>query len=82
MPTRKTTLLSPKKARKYSDLLRLNRTDADTDRSWFHLSHTGEVLIVNQRNGQTSTGNVRLARSEFERFMRFYERGQKLRSRE
>ena len=70
-------ILSPKSARRYADLLRLQATAYDTPRSWMHLSHTGEILFVNQRNGQPSTGQVRLTRSEFERFIRFYTRGQR-----
>jgi hypothetical protein len=71
--------LSPKSARKYSDLLKLARTICDTKSSWLHLCHDGTVVIFNQKSGELATGGVKLDRGEFERFVRFYERGQRVR---
>lgn len=74
---RKPRRLSPKNARSYSDLLRLARTACDTKKSWFLLCHNGIAIHV-QESGKPSTGQVFLSRCDFEAFVRFYERAQKV----
>lgn len=73
----KARALSPKSATNYRKLLRLQRTITSSPRSWFHLGHAGVIHLVNQRVGNTSTGSVKLTRSEFEKFVAFYEKAQK-----
>jgi hypothetical protein len=73
--------LTPKKARKYEDILRLAKTCADSKFSWLHLRHDGRISIVNQRSGEAPTGQVSLTRREFEQFQDFYNRAQKVSSR-
>jgi len=69
--------LAPKDARTFKQRCSLVAEVCDTARSYFMLTHEG-LVISNHRSGQQSTGTVRLTRGEFERFIRFYETGQKL----
>ena len=57
---------------------KVNRTISTAKSSWFHLGHDGAIHVVNQRFGQTSTGQVRLTRAEFEQFARFYKKAEAL----
>ena len=70
-----------KKARrlkKHGAILAMKRdTFHSSPRSWFHFGHDGKIHVVNQRSGESATGQVSLTRAEFERFVRFYERGVK-----
>jgi hypothetical protein len=72
------TKLAPKNARTLAQRCSLISECCDTARSYFLLTHAG-LVISNHRRGQQSTGTVTLTRGEFERFIKFYETGQKLR---
>ena len=77
-PARKPRILKPKDARTFKQRCQLKAECCHTPRSYFMLSHAG-LVISNHRSGQSSTGTVTLTRAEFEKFIKFYETGQKLR---
>ena len=70
--------LSPRNARKESELMKLARTCKNLKKSWFLLCRNG-IAIHCQKDGEVSTGGVFLSRGEFESFVRFYEKGQQVR---
>jgi hypothetical protein len=72
-------VLSPRNATSYKKILQLGRTVVSTRKSWLHLGHDGKVFIVNQSKGEQSMGSVTLSRADFERFVKFYEKAQKVR---
>jgi len=70
--------LASKDARTTDKMLRLQRDNVRTVNSWL-LVEEDEVTIANQRDGEASSGRVTLSRREFERFIAFYLKPQKLR---
>lgn len=71
--------LSPKAAKSYSDILRLQLTVCAGRTSMLHLGHAGEIWIWNKRAAKNGgDGTVRITRKEFEKFQKFYTTGQDL----
>jgi hypothetical protein len=66
--------LTPKTANTFNKICKLKRDNVSTKKSWLLLNHDG-LTITNQKNGESHTGQVKLTRSEFERFIKFYETG-------
>jgi hypothetical protein len=67
--------LTPKTANTFNRVCKLKRDNVSTRNSWLSVDGT-HVSIYNQKNGESSTGNARLSKKEFERFIRFYETGE------
>jgi hypothetical protein len=65
---------TPKKANTFKQICKLKRDNVSTRKSWM-LLHEGGVTITNQVTGKESTGEVKLTKKEFERFIKFYETG-------
>jgi hypothetical protein len=66
--------LTPKTANTFNKVFKLERDNVSTRNSWISVS-PNRISIYNQKNGQSSTGNVSLTKKEFERFIKFYETG-------
>jgi len=66
--------LTPKTANTFNKIYKLKRDNVNTRNSWLLLNGKG-LTICNQRSGEGVTGQVKLTRKEFERFIKFYETG-------
>lgn len=66
--------LTPQQAKTFKQICSLKTDNCGTPRSWISVD-VGVVCIYNQRNGESSTGNVTLSRADFERFIRWYMTG-------
>lgn len=66
--------LTPKTANTFNKVCKLERDNVSTKTSWISIDES-HVSIYNQKNGHKSTGNVRITKKEFERFIKFYETG-------
>ena len=71
--------LAPRDAKTFKQCCALISECYNTRRSYFLLTHAG-LIISNHISGQQSTGTVHLTRGEFEKFVRFYQTGQKSRT--
>lgn len=67
--------LSPREATTFNKICSLEYDHSDTRLSWFSISEKS-VSIVNQKGGHPATGQVRLTRKEFERFVDWYNKKQ------
>lgn len=70
-----TPTLTPKAARRYSQVLQLRRDNVSSGRAWIMVDHE-DVTVVMQKHGHPATGKVKLTRADFERFARWYETGE------
>lgn len=66
--------LTPRTANTFRKVCKLQRDNISTRNSWMLLGGT-HVSITNQKTGENPTGNVKLTKKEFERFIKFYETG-------
>lgn len=66
---------TPRTIRTFDEVCRLPRDNVTSGDAWVILNSPSEIVIVNQRIGQKSTGEVRLSRRQFNRFIKWWETG-------
>lgn len=71
--------MAPREARTFNDVCRLQTDNHSVGRGWI-MWDGGEVSLVNQINGESSTGTVTFSRREFDALVRWWGRQQKIRA--
>lgn len=66
--------ITPQAANTFSKIFALQMDNVSTRNSWM-MVRENHLTIVNQRNGENKTGEVKLTKKEFERFIKFYQTG-------
>jgi len=74
MKNKKKKVLSPREAKTDAQFDKLGRDNIDTKDAWI-LVDAENVHICNQRDGESSTGEVSLSRKDFEKFIDWYNTG-------
>lgn len=69
--------LSPRETKTFKQLCSLKTDNTESKESWI-LVDVGTVHIHNQKNGEHSTGEVTLSRKEFNKFVDWYNKKQKV----
>ena len=63
--------IRPSEVRTYADILSLKTDNHATKDGWLMVD-AGKVIIINQRNGERTTGEVQFTRAQFNRLVRWY----------
>jgi hypothetical protein len=69
--------LSPRNARTFRQICALKEDNAWTKRAWL-LIDVETVYIHNQKSGEDSAGTVALSRKDFDKFVDWYNKKQKV----
>lgn len=61
--------MKPKDVKKFHDILKLKRDNISFGDAWIIFNDANELAIVNQKDGASSTGEVKLTRRQFQKFV-------------